>query len=419
MPPYLLSAMAPAKYTINELHKIFARFFWCNKEEGKSKHWSAWLKVSLLKTEGGLGFRSLFDISNALFAKLWWRFRNSCSLWSTYMWNKYCKRQIPTLVQWKGGSQRWKKMLEARNNMEKHIWWEPRNGSANFWYDNWTKLGPLVDVMPSNFPMDESIQDVDEIMMDGRWNIPKLQQTVPKDLVEYILKIFSRDAVNHSMEKAWWLLNGNGNFTVSSAWDKLRQRKDHNWFFQQIWTKMLFSATTRNIVTYILDRRVCSRNMENILRCSRNSWPFCSSEASSQEVVGCKVFSQVEAIISGSTCYYSLATMEKKKYSSAWRDNWTSPPQGWFKCNSDGASKGNPGPSSSAYCVRDSVREFIHASVRRIADTHCLVAEAKAMYNGIVYYVNIHLMPLYVETDSLTPVKIVEGEWEVPWYTGL
>ncbi|KAG5581363.1 hypothetical protein H5410_051990 [Solanum commersonii] len=25
---------------------------------------------------------------------------------------------------------------------------------------------------------------------------------------------------------------------------------------------------------------------------------------------------------------------------------WEFPPQGWFKCNSDGASKGNPGPSS-------------------------------------------------------------------------
>ncbi|XP_059295472.1 uncharacterized protein LOC132048805 [Lycium ferocissimum] len=88
---------------------------------------------------------------------------------------------------------------------------------------------------------------------------------------------------------------------------------------------------------------------------------------------------------------------------------WTSPPQGWFKCNSDGASKGNPGPSSSAYCVRDSVGESINANARTIANTHCLVAEAKAMYNGRVYCVNNQLIPLFVETDSLTLVKIVEG----------
>lgn len=40
-PVYLLSALAPTKYTINELHKIFARFYWSTKEEGKSRHWVA------------------------------------------------------------------------------------------------------------------------------------------------------------------------------------------------------------------------------------------------------------------------------------------------------------------------------------------------------------------------------------------
>ncbi|XP_059310014.1 uncharacterized protein LOC132061173 [Lycium ferocissimum] len=132
MPMYLLSAMAPTKYTLNELHKIFARFYWSNNEEGKSRHWSAWLKVCVPKQEGGLGFRSLFDVSKALFTKLWWRFRTSGTLWSTFMWNKYCEKHIPTRVQWKGGSQLWKKMLESRDAIEGEIWWEPRNGSANF-----------------------------------------------------------------------------------------------------------------------------------------------------------------------------------------------------------------------------------------------------------------------------------------------
>ncbi|XP_060170729.1 uncharacterized protein LOC132601672 [Lycium barbarum] len=68
--------------------------------------------------EGGLGFRSLFDMSKALFTKLWWRFRTGGTIWATYMWNKYCKRKIPTLVQWNGGSQLWKNMLEARDAIE-------------------------------------------------------------------------------------------------------------------------------------------------------------------------------------------------------------------------------------------------------------------------------------------------------------
>ncbi|XP_059288608.1 uncharacterized protein LOC132041955 [Lycium ferocissimum] len=102
-----------------------------NKEEGKSRHWVAWDNVCLPKEEGGLGFRSLYDVSNALFAKLWWRFKTTNSLWSTFMWNKYCKRLRPTEVQWKGGSQVWKKMLEARDQTEQHIWWEPMNEEFN------------------------------------------------------------------------------------------------------------------------------------------------------------------------------------------------------------------------------------------------------------------------------------------------
>ncbi|XP_059285588.1 uncharacterized protein LOC132039055 [Lycium ferocissimum] len=83
--------------------------------------------------------------------------------------------------------------------------------------------------------------------------------------------------------------------------------------------------------------------------------------------------------------------------------------QGWYKCNSDGASKGNPGPSSAGFCVRDSLGDFIYATTRRVGDISCLVAEAKAMYDGLVYGVTNQLLPLYVESDSLSLVKMVEG----------
>ena len=68
----------------------------------------------------------MFDMSQALYAKLWWRFRTQNSLWSIFMWNKYCKKQIPNLVQWKGGSQLWKSQLMNRDIIEQHMWWEPR-----------------------------------------------------------------------------------------------------------------------------------------------------------------------------------------------------------------------------------------------------------------------------------------------------
>ncbi|KAK6782492.1 hypothetical protein RDI58_020288 [Solanum bulbocastanum] len=70
------------------------------------------------KVEGGLGFRSLHDVSKAFFAKLWWIFKTTTSsLWASFMWNKYCKKMHPTVA--KG------------------------QGSLSFWFDNWTKQGAL------------------------------------------------------------------------------------------------------------------------------------------------------------------------------------------------------------------------------------------------------------------------------------
>ncbi|XP_060200399.1 uncharacterized protein LOC132628652 [Lycium barbarum] len=46
---YLLSAMNPLKGVINQLHKIFAKFFWSNTAGVKGKHWVAWDKICFSK----------------------------------------------------------------------------------------------------------------------------------------------------------------------------------------------------------------------------------------------------------------------------------------------------------------------------------------------------------------------------------
>lgn len=71
------------------------------------------------KEEGGFGFISMFDVYQAMYAKFWWSLRIIISLWTNYMWNKYCKKQIPILVQWKGGSLVWKMMLENKDILKK------------------------------------------------------------------------------------------------------------------------------------------------------------------------------------------------------------------------------------------------------------------------------------------------------------
>ncbi|XP_060200486.1 uncharacterized protein LOC132628738 [Lycium barbarum] len=186
-----------------------------------------------------MGFISLFDVSKALFAKLWWRFRTSCTLWSTFMWNKYCKWQIPTLVGWNGGSQLWKKMLEARNDFEHAIWWEPRNGSSSFWFDNWTGIGPLVKLIPAGFQLNEDIEEVNEVMTHGTWNFELLHHTLPAYVVEHIIAELIINEKEMTSDKAWWLLTSTDKFIVSNALEAIRQKKQDSWCFKIMWTKGL------------------------------------------------------------------------------------------------------------------------------------------------------------------------------------
>lgn len=64
---------------------------------------------------------------------------------------------------------------------------------------------------------------------------------------------------------------------------------------------------------------------------------------------------------------------------------WTHPPINWLKCNTDGATKGNPKPSSAAFCIRNSNGDLIIAKGLRIQDTINLVAEARAIREGLEF----------------------------------
>lgn len=86
------------------------------------------------------------------------------------MWNKYCKRHKPQVVEWKGGSQTWKLMLEARDMIDQEIWWEIRCGHSSVWYDNWTQLGSMHYYLPISHQSHMGVEDVCQLREDGQWN---------------------------------------------------------------------------------------------------------------------------------------------------------------------------------------------------------------------------------------------------------
>jgi len=62
---YLISAINPPVSVINQLHSIFAKFYWVNTTNSKNKHWVSWDKMYLPKKERGLSFRSIQNVLKA------------------------------------------------------------------------------------------------------------------------------------------------------------------------------------------------------------------------------------------------------------------------------------------------------------------------------------------------------------------
>ncbi|KAH0663866.1 hypothetical protein KY290_029740 [Solanum tuberosum] len=57
---------------------------------------------------------------------------------------------------------------------------------------------------------------------------------------------------------------------------------------------------------------------------------------------------------------------------------WKPPNDGTYKCNSGGASKGNPGQSAGGFCIRNWKGDFIFAATYKLGMITSLEAETSA-----------------------------------------
>ncbi|KAH0720337.1 hypothetical protein KY285_005143 [Solanum tuberosum] len=94
---------------------------------------------------------------------------------------------------------------------------------------------------------------------------------------------------------------------------------------------------------------------------------------------------------------------------------WKAPNAGFYKSNTNGASKGNPGPSVGGFYFRDWKGDFIFVASHFLGVKTILEAEAMALQKGLLYYLENQLIPVSMEIDSHILSKIFEGSWDVPW----
>lgn len=81
-------------------------------------------------------------------------------------------------------------------------------------------------MIPLTVPIDRFVEDVSEHMFHGRWNEDNLNSIFPIDIEDHTKQELVIIEETRDWDKPWWMLTSSCKFTVSSAWNILRQKEE-------------------------------------------------------------------------------------------------------------------------------------------------------------------------------------------------
>ncbi|KAH0679660.1 hypothetical protein KY284_020745 [Solanum tuberosum] len=94
---------------------------------------------------------------------------------------------------------------------------------------------------------------------------------------------------------------------------------------------------------------------------------------------------------------------------------WKMPMEGWITCNTDGASKGNPGQSAYGFCLRNRSGDLLYAEAQSIGEATNMEAEVRAMWEALTFCIRQRYNFIQLETDSLAVKNMIVKNWRIPW----
>ena len=219
MPVYAMSCFKLTKTTCENLTSAMADFWWNALEHKRKTHWVSWEKMCMSKENGGLDFRDIESLNQALLTKQAWRLLQypSC-LFAQFFKSRYFPEE-DFLEADLGArpSYAWRSVLHGRDLLTKGLRKEIGNGqSLSVWMDSWIyDNGPRLPLQ-KHFSVNLNLMVKDLIDFDERdWNRDLLEDLFFQGDIDLICK--KKPVVN--IEDFWvWLHSKSGEYSVKSGY---------------------------------------------------------------------------------------------------------------------------------------------------------------------------------------------------------
>lgn len=226
----------PKKF-LEELERLCSSYLWKGEIGSARDAKVSWDSVCTPKICGGLGLKKLVAWNHVFTLKLiWLLFTKGGSLWISWVSSNLINGRlfwdIPNIA---GGSWIWKSILKVREAARPFLYCKIGTGTnALFWHDDWTNLGPLINLFGANGPRVTGIlrlATVAQAKTSNAWRLPRGRHPITVLLKDCLP---SPSTFNSNTKDMFLWKNSNtmepGQFSSSKTWTKLHPLTEEvNW----------------------------------------------------------------------------------------------------------------------------------------------------------------------------------------------
>nr|POF27508.1 putative ribonuclease h protein [Quercus suber] len=203
-----------------------------------------------------------------------------------------------------------------------------------------------------------------------------------------------------------WKFSKDGDFSVKSAYQVVRQEENNGKSFQGSWIWKL--DTLPKIVHFLWLSCHGSIPVHGVLaargiNCDK-CYPLCkcSEETIPHLLRDCNLTSDFWRKLEPPPALINT-------FNDNFQVRWNKPPEGWFKLNTDGASCGNPGKAGGGGIIKNSHGHWIKGYSGSIGYTTSVIAKWWALRDGLTLAIQLGSQQLEVELDAKVIAELLKS----------